>query len=115
MSRAKSIGGFRGSTACPPIFERLLSAFGIRRPPACHELSVGRFLLFFFPSRTRSFGMPKRAFLGFFIGVALGCLFGVVMAVLPEGSGSKEQPGILSVNERTGKAQFHIKGRPEIK
>jgi len=59
--------------------------------------------------------MRKTAFLGFFIGVALGCLFGGVMAVLPEGSSSKEQPAALSVNERTGKPQLHIKGKPEIK
>ena len=59
--------------------------------------------------------MRKTAFLGFFIGIALGCLFGAVMAVLPEGGGSKEQPSILSVNERTGKPQLHIKGKPEIR
>lgn len=59
--------------------------------------------------------MRKTAFLGFSIGVALGCLFGVVMAVLPDGGGNKEQPSMLSVNERTGKPQFHIKGKPEIK
>jgi hypothetical protein len=58
--------------------------------------------------------MRKTAFLGFFIGVAVGCLFGAVMAVLPE-AGSKEQPAALSVNERTGKPQLHIKGKPEIK
>ena len=59
--------------------------------------------------------MRKTAFQGFFIGVALGCLFGGVMAVLPEGSSSKEQTAALSVNERTGKPQLHIKGKPEIK
>ena len=59
--------------------------------------------------------MRKTAFLGFFIGVALGCLFGAVMAVLPEGDSSKGQPAALSVNERTGKPQLHMKGKPEIK
>lgn len=59
--------------------------------------------------------MRKTALLGFFIGSAIGCFFGAVMALLPEGRGSKEQPSILSVNERTGKPQLHIKGRPEIK
>jgi len=59
--------------------------------------------------------MRTTAFLGFFIGVALGCFFGAVMTVLPEGSSSKEQPTALSVNERTGKPQLHIKGKPEIK
>jgi hypothetical protein len=43
-----------------------------------------------------------------------GRLFGAVMAGLPE-VGSKEQPATLSVNERTGKPQFHITGKPEIK
>jgi hypothetical protein len=70
------------------------------------------FLLPFLPS---PFGMRKTAFLGFFIGAALGCLFGAVMAVLPEGGSSKEQTAALSVNERTGKPQLHIKGKPEIK
>ena len=59
--------------------------------------------------------MRKTAFQGFFIGVALGCLFGAVMAVLPERGSSKGQPATLSVNERTGKPQLHIKGKPEIK
>ena len=58
--------------------------------------------------------MRKTAFQAFFIGVALGCLFGAVMAGLPE-VGGKEQPATLSVNERTGKPQFHITGKPEIK
>ena len=47
-------------------------------------------------------------------GIAL-LLFGAVMAVLPEGDSSKEQPAALSVNERTGKPQLHMKGKPEIK
>jgi hypothetical protein len=59
--------------------------------------------------------MRKTAFLGFLIGVVLGCFFGALMAVLPEGGGSEEQPAILSVNQRTGKPQLHIKGKPEIK
>ena len=59
--------------------------------------------------------MRKTAFQGFFIGVSLGCLFGVVTSVLPERGNSKEQPATLSVNERTGKPQLHIKGKPEIK
>ena len=58
--------------------------------------------------------MRKTAFLGFFIGVALGCLFGAVMGVLP-GGGGKEQTEMLSVNQNTGKPQLHIKGKPEIK
>jgi hypothetical protein len=36
------------------------------------------------------------------------------MAVLPERGSSKEQSATLSVNERTGKPQLHIKGKPEI-
>ena len=58
--------------------------------------------------------MRKTAFLGFFIGVALGCLFGAMMGVLPNG-GSNDQPEMLSVNQNTGKPQLHIKGKPEIK
>ena len=58
--------------------------------------------------------MRKTALLGFFIGVVLGCLFGAVMGVIPEGSDS-QQPEMLSVNARTGKPQLHIKGKPEIK
>ena len=59
--------------------------------------------------------MRRTAFLGFFIGAALGCLFGALMAALPEGNGSKEQPTMLSVNQRTGKPQFHVKGKAEIR
>ena len=59
--------------------------------------------------------MRKTAFLGFFIGVGLGCFFGALMAVLPEGGGSEEQPAMLSVNQQTGQPQLHIKGKPEIK
>ena len=59
--------------------------------------------------------MRKTASLGFFIGVALGCLFGAAIPVLPKEGSSKEQPVALSVNERTGKPQLHIKGKPEIK
>jgi len=59
--------------------------------------------------------MRKTVSQGFFIGVALGCLFGVVMAGLPERGSGKKQSAPLSVNERTGKPQLHIKGKPEIK
>lgn len=59
--------------------------------------------------------MRKTAFLGFLIGVALGCLFGALTSVLPDGNGSEKQPAILSVNQNTGKPQLHIKGKPEIK
>ena len=59
--------------------------------------------------------MRKTAFLGFFIGVALGCLFGAVMGFLPDRGGSNEQPEMLSVYQNTGKPQLHIKGKPEIK
>ncbi|MEO8439513.1 MAG: hypothetical protein ABI540_04750 [Spartobacteria bacterium] len=58
--------------------------------------------------------MRKTALLGFAIGVVLGCLFGAVMDVMPNGSG-QDQPEMLSVNARTGKPQLHIKGKPEIK
>ena len=58
--------------------------------------------------------MRKTALLGFFIGVALGCLFGAVIGVAPEGN-DNQQPEMLSVNARTGKPQLHIKGKPEIK
>jgi hypothetical protein len=70
---------------------------------------------FLFALFTLAFGMRKTAFLGFFIGVALGCFFGALMAVLPEGGGSEEQSAMLSVNQRTGKPQLHMKGKPEIK
>jgi hypothetical protein len=79
-----------------PVFSRPLSAFllALLIPP---------------------FGMRKTAFLGFFIGVTLGCFFGALMAVLPEGGSREEQSAMLSVNQRTGKPQLHIKGKPEIK
>jgi hypothetical protein len=57
--------------------------------------------------------MRKTALLGFLVGLALGCLFGTVMGMLPSGLSNK-QPEMLSVNQRTGKPQLHIKGKPEI-
>lgn len=59
--------------------------------------------------------MRRTAIIGFFIGVALGCLFGGVMGILPGGTSGQRQPEMLSVNQRTGKAQLHIQGKPEIK
>jgi len=58
--------------------------------------------------------MRKTALVGFLLGVAPGCLFGTIMGVFPGGL-SDEQPQMLSVNQRTGKSQLHIKGKPEIK
>lgn len=66
------------------------------------------------PSPTPPFGMRKTAFLGFFSGIILGCLFGAVMGVGPGGEGRPQQE-MLSVNANTGKPQLHIKGKPEIK
>lgn len=58
--------------------------------------------------------MRKTAFVGFFSGVVLGCLFGAVMGVSSGGiDGPQEE--MLSVNANTGKPQLHIKGKPEIK
>ncbi len=59
--------------------------------------------------------MRKTALLGFSIGVVLGCLFGAIMGVTPNGDREKEQPEMLGVNAKTGKPQLHIKGKPEIK
>jgi hypothetical protein len=80
-----------------------------------HQVPSLPFAPFLLPFLTAPFGMRKTAFQGFFIGVALGCLFGAVMAALPETGSSKGQATTLSVNERTGKPQLHIKGKPEIK
>ncbi|HEY1582847.1 MAG TPA: hypothetical protein VGF73_07105 [Chthoniobacterales bacterium] len=73
--------------------------------------------LFKFPNRfwdLQTAGVRRTAIIGFAIGVLLGCLFGAMMGVLPNGA-AKDQPEILSVNERTGKPQLHIQGKPEIK
>ncbi|MGI8890227.1 MAG: hypothetical protein ACR2G0_05510 [Chthoniobacterales bacterium] len=59
--------------------------------------------------------MKRTALLGFAIGVTLGCLFGAIMNVVPDGADEKEKPAMLGVNQNTGKAQLHIKGKPEIK
>ena len=59
--------------------------------------------------------MRRTALLGFAVGLVLGCLFGAVVCTLPDGGASNEQPEMLSVNQSTGKAQLHIKGKPEIK
>ena len=56
----------------------------------------------------------KTALFGFLIGITLGCLFGTTMGILPSGA-ARGNPEMLSVNQRTGKPQLHIKGKPEIK
>ena len=107
--------GFHG-THCPTRLRMSrVPVFG--SPPIVpnHQVPSRPFAAFLLPFLTSPFGMRKTAFQGFFIGVALGCLFGAVMAVLPERGSSKGQPATLSVNERTGKPQLHIKGKPEIK
>lgn len=92
-----------------------MPSFGIPPIVPNHQVPGRPFAAFLLPFLTSPFGMRKTASQGFFIGVALGCLFGAVMAVLPERGNSKGQPATLSVNERTGKPQLHIKGKPEIK
>lgn len=59
-------------------------------------------------------GMRRTALTGFLVGVALGCLFGAMMSAIPRRT-NKSQSEMLSVNQRTGKPQLHIKGKPEIK
>lgn len=58
-------------------------------------------------------GMRRTAAIGFFIGVTLGCLFGKMMDFLPTGT-EKGKPAAISVNQRTGRPQLHIKGKKEI-
>ncbi len=73
--------------------------------------------LFKFPRRVwdaQISGMRRTALIGFLIGVTLGCLFGVMVGGLPSKL-EKGEPDMLSVNQRTGKPQLHIKGKPEIK
>jgi len=56
----------------------------------------------------------KTALIGFVVGMALGCLCGALTSLLPTGvEGNANE--ILSVNEGTGNAQLHLKGKPEIK
>jgi hypothetical protein len=69
---------------------------------------------FHFPALAPPSAVRKTAILGFSIGVALGCLFGAVMGVVPGGS-KRPQQEMLSVNASTGKPQLHIRGKPEIK
>jgi hypothetical protein len=76
---------------------------------------IFRLSTFLLPLLTPPFDVQKTAILGFSIGVVLGCLFGAVMGVLPNGGDSKGEPEMLSVNQATGKPQLHIKGKPEIK
>ena len=59
--------------------------------------------------------MKKTALLGFSVGVVLGCLFGALVGIFPDGGESTGEPEMLSVNQSTGKPQLHIKGKPEIK
>ena len=66
-----------------------------------------------FRSRNHAFPVQKTAFLGFLIGVALGCLFVDAMGFAPNGNDDRAFDA-LSVNPNTGKPQLHIKGKPEI-
>ena len=56
----------------------------------------------------------RTAFAAFCAGAFLGCLFGVITTLVPGGRKTRESD-ILSVNERTGKSQLHVTGKPEIK
>jgi ABC-type nitrate/sulfonate/bicarbonate transport system permease component len=56
----------------------------------------------------------RTALIGFFIGMALGCLCGALTGLLPIGADGKADE-MLSINQGTGRAQLHIKGKPEIK
>ncbi len=57
--------------------------------------------------------MRRTALLGFVIGLAMGCLFGALMSAIQKRTG-RDQVETLSVNQRTGRPQIHIKGKPEV-
>ena len=47
------------------------------------------------------------------IGLTMGCLTGALIESR-QGIPSNDKPYVLSVNQRTGKPQLHVKGKPEL-
>lgn len=57
--------------------------------------------------------MRREAIIGLIIGAALGCLAGAIIETR-QTAVSSDKPYVLSVNQRTGKPQLHVKGQPEL-
>ena len=61
----------------------------------------------------RAPGLRRTATTGLIVGAVLGCLFGALMNAIPHKAKPKDSE-MLSVNQRTGRPQLHVKGKPEI-
>ncbi|HEY1769322.1 MAG TPA: hypothetical protein VGG02_03605 [Chthoniobacterales bacterium] len=58
--------------------------------------------------------MRRKAIIGVILGAAAGCLVGAITEVR-QPAGDADQPYILSLNQRTGRPQLHVRGQPELK
>lgn len=56
--------------------------------------------------------MQKQAIISLIIGVTLGCVAGAMVQNRATETAA-EKPYLLSVNQRTGKPQLHVQGKPE--
>jgi len=57
--------------------------------------------------------MRQKAIIGAIIGATLGCLVGA-LTDLRQSPTNENKPYLLSVNQRTGRPQLHVQGKPEI-
>ena len=58
--------------------------------------------------------MRRPVVISLIIGMALGCVAGAMIESRTTGPSVSETPYVLSVNQRTGKPQLHVKGQPEL-
>jgi hypothetical protein len=58
--------------------------------------------------------MRRPAVITLVIGMALGCVAGAMIETRQSGPALSDKPYVLSVNQRTGKPQLHVQGKPEL-
>jgi hypothetical protein len=55
----------------------------------------------------------QQVIISLIVGALLGCVAGALIQSR-SGGPATEKPYVLSVNQRTGKPQLHVKGQPEL-
>lgn len=58
-------------------------------------------------------GVRRQAIVSLIIGATLGCVAGALIESR-QAAVSSDKPYVLSVNQRTGTPQLHVKGQPEL-
>jgi hypothetical protein len=58
--------------------------------------------------------MRRAAIISLIVGMALGCVAGAIIQSRQGDPSLSEKPYVVSVNQRTGKPQLHVNGKPEL-